>query len=349
MIELRSRIGFVLLVGLLLTGLRPAAAQQPRTRTLSYDADRKTWVEEPPPAPGSAAGDLHAVRVRIKEEKYRRALSGVKKFVKQYGESDPLYAEVMIAKAEAFIGLREYYKAYVALEAVLAEFGDGAATSEVLRLEFVIAEAYLAGAKRKVLGIPLLSGVDLAYRILDEISTDHPDSRLAELAIKAKAQHMFGHGDHSLAELEYARLMRDHPQSRYYPLALRRSAEAALAGFGGVEYDQAALADAADRYREYRVRFPIRAERDGVGPILDGIRETHAEKEYSIGTYYERTRHYGSAIFYYHGVREQWPETIAATKAANRLHLLGALQPAASDGTPGGVVDPQDGLERGDG
>lgn len=349
MIGLRSRIGFVLLVSLLLTGLRPAAAQQPRTRTLSYDPDRKTWVEEPPPAPGTAAGDLHAVRLRVKEGKYRAAESAVKKFVKQYGQSDPLYGEAMIAKAEALAGRREYYKAYVTIEALLAEFDDAALISEALRLEFVIAEAYLAGAKRKLWGIPLLSGEDVAYRILDDITTDHRDSRLAELAIKAKAEHMFRKGDHELAEVEYARLMREHTQSRYYPLALRRSAEAALAGFSGVDYDQAALVEAADRYSEYRVRFPMRAERAGVGPILDGIRETHAEKEYSIGAYYERTGHFGSAVFYYHWVREHWPETVAATKAATRLLLLGALQPAASGGSLGGAADPKDGLERGDG
>ncbi len=345
MIELRNRIGFVLLVGLLSAGLQAAAAQQPRTRTLSYDSEQKTWVEQPAPSPGTAVGDLHAIRARVKDGKYRAALSAVKKFVKKYGQSDPLYARAMIAKAEALIGLRGYYKAYVALEAVLAEFDDGALTSEALRLEFVIAEAYLGGAKRKLLGIPLLSGEDLAYRILDEMTTDRADRRLAELAIKAKAEHMFRKGDHELAELEYAQLLREHTQSRYYPLALRRSAEAALAGFGGVEYDQAALAEAADRYGEYRARFPMRAEREGVGQILEGIREKHAQKGYSIGVYYERTGHFGSAVYYYQWVKEHWPETIAASKAANRLQLLGALKPTTSGGNPGGTVSPVDALE----
>lgn len=349
MIGLRSRLGFVLLAGLLLAGLQPAAAQQPRTRTLSYDSERKTWVEQPAPSPGTAAGDLHAIRARIKEGKYRAAVSEVKKFVKKHGQSDPLYAKAMIAKAEALIGLRGYYKAYETLEAVLAEFDDGALTSEALRLEFIIAEAYLGGAKRKLLGIPLLSGEDLAYRILDEMTTDRPDSRLAVLAIKTKAEHMFRKGDHELAELEYSQLLREHTQSRYYPLALRRSAEAALAGFGGVDYDQAALAEAADRYGEYRARFPMRAEREGVGQILDGIREKHAEKDYSIGIYYERTRHFSSAVYYYQWVKQHWPETIAATKAANRLQLLGALKPATSGGDSGGTVGPVDALKRGDG
>ena len=85
---------------------------------------------------------------------------------------------------------------------------------------------------------------------MDEISVDHSDSRLAELAIKTKADHMFRKGDHLMAELEYARLIREHPQSRYHQFALRRGAEAALASYGGVDYDEAALIEAEERYRE---------------------------------------------------------------------------------------------------
>ncbi len=336
------RIGAGLLVGALLVTLQAVHAQQPRTRTLVYDPDRKAWEELPTPQPGTPAGDLHVIRTRIKERRYRPALSAIRKFVKKHGPSDPTYPEVLIARAEALIGRRQYYKAHVTLQEFMVEFGGTAPASEALRLEFVIAEAYLAGAKRKVWGIRLLSGNDVAYRILDEISADHADDRMAELAIKTKADHLFGKGEHGAAELEYSRLLREDPRSRYHAFALRRSADAALASFGGVHFDDAALVEAADRYDEYRLRYPVKADRGAVGLILDGIRETRAEKDYSIGTYYERTGHLSSAIFYYQLVRRNWADTIAATRATARLELLGALQhgrstePAAGDGRTDG-------------
>jgi outer membrane protein assembly factor BamD (BamD/ComL family) len=309
---------------------RSAGGDEPRTRTLTYDPEKKEWVELPPPPPGTPEGDLHLIRVQIEDEKYRRAQSLTKKFVKAYGESHPLYPAAMITKAEAMIGRRNYYEAHLLLQEFLSQFGGMELTSDALRLEFVIAETYLTGTKRKWLGMRILSGKDLAYRILDEISVEYPESRLAELALKAKADHMFQGGDHALAEMEYARLMREYPRSRYHRFALQRSAAAALASYGGVDYDEAALIEAEERYRDYRRGYPGEADREGVGLILGSIREQRAEKEMSIGAYYERTDHVASAIFYYQSVVNTWPDTIAAAKARSRLELLGASGPVAS-------------------
>lgn len=314
-----------LLAALTMIAAQAAYAQQPRARTLTYDADGKEWVELPPPAPGTAEGDLHAIRVEIKQGEYRPASSAITEFTGRYGESHPLWPEVRLASAEALIGRREYHKAHIVLQELLARFGGTALTSEALRLEFIIAEAYLSGVKRKIWGIPLLSGEDVAFRILDEISANYPESRLAELAIKTKANHLFKNGEHALAELEYDRLLRDYPQSRYHQVALRRSADAIMASFAGVDYDEAALVEAQERYREFLLRYPQDPDRDDIERFLSAIDAARAEKEFSVGEYYERTNHLGSAIFYYQLVRDDWPETSAATKAIARLELLGAL------------------------
>ena len=60
--------------------------------------------------------------------------------------------------------------------------------------------------------------------------------------------------------------------------ALRRSAESTLATFGGVEYDEAALMESEERYRDYASRYPAAADRIEVGRILDGIQQKRAEK-----------------------------------------------------------------------
>jgi len=306
------------------------AQQQPRIRTLTYEPKQKEWVEQAPPLAGTAEGDLYAIKLQIHDGHYRGALSDLKKFVKKYGKSDATYPEALIAEAEALIGLKKYDKAHKVLQAFLGEFAGMSLTAEALRLEFVIAEAYLSGVKRKVWLVFRLSGEDLAYQILDEISSDHPESPLAELAVKAKADHLFKVGEHALAELEYARLLKDYPRSRYHQFALGRSAESALASFAGVEYDEAALVEAEERYNDFRMRYRSQADRDGVGLILDSIHEMRAEKDFIIGQYYERTDHPGSAVFYYQGVRKGFPGTIAAAKATSRLEMLGMLEPVAA-------------------
>lgn len=326
----------LLLGGCLVTAAGSAHAQSPRARTLTFDTKSKDWVETPPPPAGTPKGDLHVIRNQTREGHYRGAWSGIKRFIKKHGLATSREPDLLIAKAEILIGRHLYGKAHTTLQEFLSRFAGSALTSEALRLEFVIAENYLRGAKRRVLGLSVLSGVDLGLRILDELSTDYPKSRLAELAMKTKADYLFQSGEHALAELEYARLLTDFPRSQYHQHGLRRVADAAIASYRGPEYDDAALIEAEERYREYQARYPADADRDPehVGLILDTIREHRARKQYAIGAYYDRTDHLGSAIYYYQSVARDWPGTGAAREAARRLELLGATAriPAATAG-----------------
>lgn len=311
-------------VGLLAS---PGQAQPRRARTLTFDEGRKVFVEVPPPPAGTAEGDLHALRLLLDEEQYRAAFRATSAFTKQYGEAHALYPNILIAQAEAQIGRRDYYKAYETLQEFLNRFGGFELVDEALRLQFVIAETYLNGTKRKVWGMRIFSGEDVALRILDDIAAGHPDSAFAPLALKTKADYLFRTGDFSLAELDYARLLRNYPNSRYHQLALQRTAEAALSSFGGIAYDDSALVEAEERYHDYRLRYPGAAQAGDVDVILTGIAEQRAAKELATGQYYERTEHLGSAIFYYRSVLAQWPDTLAAREAQSRLELLRATEP----------------------
>ncbi len=300
--------------------------QEPRLRTLTYETGTREWVEVAPPLPGTNEGDLFLIRDMLRRNDFRRALAATEAFIKKYGPGDALHPDVLVAKADALIGRKDFMVAHETLQAMLGEYGSTAATSDALRLEFVIAESFLSGAKRKLWGMPLLSGEDVALQILGEISAEYPGNRYAELAIKTKADYQFKTGSHALAEQDYNRLMREYPHSRYYQYAMRRAAESALASFAGVWYDDAALVEAAEQFGEYRTAFPSEANQEGIGLVLDSIREMRADKEYLVGRQYETTNHLSSAAFYYQLVRDQWPDSIAATKAATRLELMGVLE-----------------------
>ncbi|MBI1826855.1 MAG: hypothetical protein HYR83_10780 [Planctomycetes bacterium] len=302
-------------------------AEPPRSRSLMYDPQSKDWNEPEVPLPGTPEGRVSAIKTQIRKKQYSRALREARVFKKDPGHDHPLYPQVILLEAEAQIGLKEFDKAHALCQAFLNEFGGMDLTDEALRLEFVIADAFYRGAKHKIWGgLIRVSGVDIADKIMDEISVDHPSSRMAEMAIKAKGDHLVQTGEHSIAEVEYSRLVRDYPKSRYRQFATARVAEAALSSFAGVEYDEAALIEAEERYKDYRSNYREAAERDGVGSILDMVHESRAEKEFRIGEYYERTDHVGTAVYYYANIRTQFAGTIAAGKATERLELLGALE-----------------------
>ncbi len=307
-----------------LSGWTAALGDQPRARTLEYNPAGKTWAEESPPMAGTPDGDLYLANSHVRRGEYRKAIAGAASFLKKYGDAHALYPESVLVRAAALVGMKNYNEADKVVQAFLSQFSGGALTREALRLQFVIAENFLRGAKVRKWLIFWVRGEDRGLAMLDDIWTGFPDQRVAELAIKTKADYLFQTGDHALAELEYARLLRDYPQSRYHQFSLARTAEAALASFGGVDYDEAALIESEERYHDYRTAYRGPAEREGVDLILESIREMRAEKELRIGEYYERTDHADSAIFYYRGVRQYFPSTLASAKAAERLSLMGA-------------------------
>jgi len=333
-----TRVAIALVVSAFLPAAGHAAAQESRQRTLTYESKQRHWVEVAPPLPGTSEGDLFVIRRLNREGKSARALSAVESFIKKYGAGDVFYPDVLVAKADALIGQTKLSKAHDTLQAMLGEYEGTGAASDALRLEFVIAESYLAGTKRRLWGMPLLSGEDLALQILGEISADYPGHQYAKLALKTKADYLFKTGSHALAELDYSRLLREYPNSRYYRYALRRVAEATLASFAGVHYDEAAIVEASERFDEYRKAFPAEADEEGVGLVIDSITEMRADKDFLVGQYYEHTSHLSSAVFYYRKVRADWPGSIAAAKATQRLELLGVLEAvpvAPSEGASG--------------
>jgi len=331
--------------GLALLMIAPAVqgADPPeRARQLEYDPATGTWVQSEPPVPGTATGDLQLVRQALAREKHRRAYRAVRKWLKTYGPDESLYPEALLLRAEIEIARGDYYKAHQHLQEFLGEFDGTAWAEQAAYFQFVIAENFaIAGKRRKWLGMRILKATDTGVDILDEISNSHPESILAQQAIMTKADHYYDRGEFLLAEMEYARLVEEYPRSQCYRKAMRRSAESALASFGGVDFDDAPLIEAEDRFGHYLALYPGSAEQEGIGLILQQIHTLRAAKELSIGQYYERTGHPRSAVFYYQSTCANWPDSIAAAQARPHLaRLTGEQTPPQTPAEPSATESP---------
>jgi outer membrane protein assembly factor BamD (BamD/ComL family) len=145
--------------------------------------------------------------------------------------------------------------------------------------------------------------------------------------LKLKADFLFARGDMDLAQDEYAQLTKQFPSGRYTQMAMLRSAESAEASFPGILFDDQALIDAEERYRQFETTFPTYAEREDVGERLVGIRQQRAGKDFAIADWYARTGQPAAAEFYYKLVLRDWPGTLAADEARTRLQVLGVESP----------------------
>ncbi len=309
--------------------LCPSAAVQAgdpvvdRAEQMEFDPATGEWKEIPPLVAGTPEGDLALARRLLANGEISKTKRATKKWLKTHGADHPLARQAELLRADAETADRHFYKAHGILGEMIGEFGLDDVTQRAVELDFIIAEVFLGGTKRRWWGMRIASAEDIAIEILDRIAADYPDTGIGENALKTKADYFFNRGDFDLAEDEYARLIESYPRSRYVRPATLRRAQASLARFPGTKFDDAPLIEAEERFMQFREIYPAGAEQHNVDLVLEDISNTRAQKELEIGQYYIRVGKPQAGMFYYHSVIDHWPGTSAATRAQSALADMG--------------------------
>ncbi len=304
---------------------RLAAAPKPPTypERQVFNPATGTWSVAPSPVPGTEQGDLQLAMIDLAENRPKQARDRLKKWLKKYPSSD-LRSEAMVALGDTELALDNRMQAYKQYEKTLDQFPGLEGEERILRNEFAIGVAFLAGVKQKI-WIFRAPAYEEGLDILDKVVLRAPGAALAEDAIKAKADYYYRNGDFALAETEYARLAQEFPRGRYPRLALLMSAQSALARFPGLAYDDSALLEARERFVSFRERYPEFAEQENIAAFIRRIDETLAAKHLMIGKWYGRQKHAESAAIYFREVVSRWPDSAAAVEARSRLSVLPAM------------------------
>jgi tetratricopeptide (TPR) repeat protein len=289
------------------------------------DPNSDDWADRPVASRPTSGGDLDRARELLARNEPKAARKLLEDWV-EANAGDDRHLEGAFLLGEAWFESRNYWKAYENYEIVVEE-GAGNLFFRALRREIDVARAFLSGEKRIVWGFLRLPAFDDGIQILDRVWERAPGTRLGEIALRLKADYFFEVGDVDLAQDEYALLAREYPSGRYVQIAMLRSAEAANAAFPGVRFDDKPLVEADERYAQLKKAFPAYAERQGVDARMESVRQARAAKDLEIGKWYEKTRQAGAAEYYYRLVTNDWPDTIAAAEALERLRALGAEPP----------------------
>lgn len=331
--------GLLLLVATFAAGASTAWAEdrpQPPTQKaerLTYDPATETWIRSGPPVPGTEDGDLDLIRQMVARDDYKAALKALKDWIQKYGTQAKRYPEALHLRATAYLGKGDYRAAHDDFQTILNQYGGTTYSEDALESDFRIAEQYLAGKRRKAWkGLLRIKDREGGVKILDDIVANYPDTPLAELAQRTKADYYFTRGEFELAEDEYATFAKDYPRSRFHPYALLQSARAALASFPGVKYDDAGLVEAQERFTQFSSAYPSQAQQLDVPVILEDINARRADKTLEIGKFYQKTKKISAACYYYRQTVRRWPETAAAADARGRLTALGQPLDVVADG-----------------
>ena len=289
--------------------------------------DGKEWVAPKPADPGTPEGDLVMIRELVMHAENKDAVKAVERFLVEHGDS-PACEEAMNLAGQALINRGRYWDAYKWFERQISSYPNGAFFERALNREYLIADAFLNGRKRRALKIFRVPADEDGIEMLTRISTHAPGTKIAERSLLRVADFHFHRRQYVEAVDVYDEFIESHPQSGRRSYAMLQAAKSYLLSFRGVKWDDAPLLDARKRFEVFAQAFPRAAERENIAGILKNIHVTLGHKVYHTARFYERTKHPQAAAFYYRKVIREYPDTHWAQSARGRLERLGPIEPA---------------------
>jgi outer membrane assembly lipoprotein YfiO len=225
----------------------------------------------------------------------------------------------LLLLADAYYRTGDPVRAFYHCDELLDLYPESRYFYAALERQYAIADLFLSGYKKRLLGIPVSGateeGVDMLFRIQER----SPGSPLAERALRRTADFYFADGQFDLAGDAYGAYARSYPRSPELPRIKLRQALSSLAQFRGVNHDSTPLIDARAQFEEIKARYPDLAKEEGIEKFIDTINQTLAKKLLSTADYYNRTNHPKAAAYSLLTLNATYPQTPQAGEAKRRL------------------------------
>lgn len=233
----------------------------------------------------------------------------------------------LFAKAEIFFCKGKYAKAAKYYEKLLKEYPDTQFTQTTINRQFTIAKAFLAGRKKTVLRIFKMKAYTEGVNIMEKITDRASDNSIALKASKKVAEHYENKNKFNEAYLKWSEIL-----SRWQTGQIAKDALLAMARCKNSVYnknpkhkrplyDASCLTTAKSYYEKFQLLYPKDANDLDIDKKIKQINEQIAEKQLTIGQYYQKTGKKQAANLYFDMVVQDWPNTEAAKKAKELLEL----------------------------
>ena len=254
------------------------------------------------------------------EKKYEDAKSEFMKLLKKYPKSREA------SESQYYLGLIEeeqdkLYEAYQAYQKVIDKYPFSERIQEIVEREYKIAEIFMGGQKRKAMGMNL-PVENPAIEIFTKVIENSSYGPLAP-----SAQYKLGLILKSLArfyeaEEAFNKVISSYPDSKWTEAAKFQIASCRAAVSKGSDYDQGATREAKDKFEEFVKEHPDAALSREAENNIAQLKEKEAESNFNIGRFYEKQKAYGAAKVYYEDIIENYPKSVYAAKALERLQIM---------------------------
>jgi len=233
--------------------------------------------------------------------------------------------EAMWLRGAALLGLADHYAAFEQYEALVTQYAGSPHYRDALIKEMEIAEVFLQGTHRKVLGLPLMiSAESEGIEILRKVYEHQPTGDLAEKVVVRIADYHRAKSEWSEAEDYYDKYCKEFPNGAAARHAELERAKCTIERCRGPRYDTASLQLAYDRLVGFQRKFPEEAEQQSVGALIEQVRDMQAEGLYRTAEHYARAGQPLAAAYYAERLQARFPNS-TWTRLAGK-YLAGPLE-----------------------
>jgi hypothetical protein len=169
---------------------------------------------------------------------------------------------------------------------------------------------------------PWFDTIGHAIKTYDNIRLNDPTGPRADDAIMATANIYFRRGRYDDADYHYTLLRREYPRSELQFEAHLLGLQAKLRKYQGADYDGAPLEEAKTLVKQLRLNFAGRLsaeERERLRTVEGQLNMEIASRDFRMAKYFDDTKYYGSARYYYAQVIKKYPDTELAAQARERV------------------------------
>lgn len=252
--------------------------------------------------------------------KYEEAKREFRKLLKAYPKS----AEA--AESQYHLGLIEeaqgkLYEAYQAYQQVIDKYPFSERIGEVNEREYKIGEKFMAGEKRKALGVDLPvenPAIEIFGKVVEN-STYGPLASKAQYKLGLVLKELLRYYE---AEEEFNKVVSRYPDSEWSAPAKFQIASCRASLSKGAAYDQGAAQGAKEKFEEFVKDHPDAVLSLDAQKNISLIREKEAEASYNIARFYEKQRAFGSAKIYYNNIIDNYTNSPWAVQAAAKLQEM---------------------------
>jgi outer membrane protein assembly factor BamD (BamD/ComL family) len=173
---------------------------------------------------------------------------------------------------------------------------------------------------------PLFDTLGNALKVYESIRLNDPTGPLADDAIMATANSYFLRGRFSDADYQYSLIRSEYPRSEHQFEAHLLGLQCKLRKYQGPDYDGTPLNEAKKLAKQLRDQFARELsseERERLAETLAKLNRNLAERDLKLAKYYDNTKYYRSAKFYYAKIIRDFPNTPIAEQAQARHQALG--------------------------